>query len=107
MTHSTVSKQQQNWKCWQQSHHAAVGLAATQEANRRHNHNCIQSIRLLKEENEMLKNKVVSLKNKLEKLQQEHTQMRNNGILPGQLADNQKQSSEEEDTSDQECNSDE
>jgi hypothetical protein len=68
MTRSTVSKQQQNWQRWQQSHRAAVGLEATQEANWRHNCNHIQSICLLKEENEMLKNKVVSLKNKLEKL---------------------------------------
>ena len=33
--------------------------------------------------------------------------MRNEGILPGQLADNEKQSSEEEDPSDQESDSDE
>ena len=47
----------------------------------------------------MLENKVISLKNKLEKLWQERAKMRNNGNLPGQLADDEKRSSEEEDPS--------
>ena len=55
MTRSMIAKQQHDSQHWQQSHHAAVGLEATQNANQRHNHNCIQSIHLLKEENEMLK----------------------------------------------------
>ena len=45
----------------------------------------------------MLKNKAVSLQNKLETLRQKHAKMRNNGNLPGQLADDEKRSLEEED----------